>query len=244
MEHRQSPCPYRCFDDLGGAFVMGACGGTVWHGIKGWRAAPKGHGLGNSYAQILAKGPTLGGNFAVWGGLFSAFDCSITSVRQKEDPLNAITAGALTGGVLAARAGWKAAAVNAAIGGALLGLIEGAGFLLGRMMGGGAHAPAAPGMNLSGGVGMGALDITGRGQPQPRHTLQSRLDSAHDHAAPMGLEEEVVDLAPGYNPHPSLQKKSVWAAGARKPAPVVYSSAVPFSQEDFTFNDADDFDDQ
>jgi len=243
MEHRQSPCPYRCFDDLGGAFVMGACGGTVWHGIKGWRAAPKGHGFSNSYAQILAKGPTLGGNFAVWGGLFSAFDCTITGVRQKEDPLNAITAGALTGGVLAARAGWKAAAINAAIGGALLGLIEGAGFLLGRMMGTGQHAPAAPGMNFAGAGTMGALDLGGaRGQPQPRHTLQSRLDDAAvDHAAPLGLEEDVVDLAPGYNPHPSLQKKS---ALGYKPPPVIYSSAVPFSQEDFSFNDADDFDEQ
>lgn len=43
------------------------------------------------------------GNFAVWGGLFSCFDCTYAAVRKKEDPWNAIMAGASTGGVLAAR---------------------------------------------------------------------------------------------------------------------------------------------
>lgn len=31
----------------------------------------------------------LGGNFGVWGGLFSTFDCAVKGVRQKEDPYNA-----------------------------------------------------------------------------------------------------------------------------------------------------------
>lgn len=43
------------------------------------------------------------GNFAVWGGLFSCFDCTFAAVRKKEDPWNAICAGACTGGLLAAR---------------------------------------------------------------------------------------------------------------------------------------------
>ncbi len=43
------------------------------------------------------------GNFAVWGGLFSTFDCALVHIRQKEDPWNSITSGALTGAVLAAR---------------------------------------------------------------------------------------------------------------------------------------------
>ena len=45
----------------------------------------------------------MAGNFAVWGGLFSCFDCTFAAVRKKEDPWNAICAGACTGGLLAAR---------------------------------------------------------------------------------------------------------------------------------------------
>jgi len=33
----------------------------------------------------------LGGNFGVWGGLFSTFDCAVKGVRHKEDPYNART---------------------------------------------------------------------------------------------------------------------------------------------------------
>jgi len=45
----------------------------------------------------------LTGNFAVWGGLFSAIDCSLVYVRKKEDPWNSITSGALTGAILSVR---------------------------------------------------------------------------------------------------------------------------------------------
>lgn len=43
------------------------------------------------------------GNFAVWGGLFSTFDCCLMGLRGKEDPFNSIGSGAITGAVLAAR---------------------------------------------------------------------------------------------------------------------------------------------
>ena len=43
------------------------------------------------------------GNFAVWGGLFSAIDCSMVYMRKKEDPWNSITSGALTGAILSVR---------------------------------------------------------------------------------------------------------------------------------------------
>ena len=45
----------------------------------------------------------LTGNFAVWGGLFSTFECCLMGIRRKEDPWNSIGSGALTGAVLAAR---------------------------------------------------------------------------------------------------------------------------------------------
>jgi mitochondrial import inner membrane translocase subunit TIM17 len=78
----------------------------------------------------------LGGNFGVWGGLFSTFDCAVKGVRRKEDPWNAIIAGFFTGGSLAIRGGYKAAR-NGAIGCAvLLAVIEGVGIGFQRMMAG------------------------------------------------------------------------------------------------------------
>jgi mitochondrial import inner membrane translocase subunit TIM17 len=82
---------------------------------------------------MKARAPVLGGNFAVWGGLFSTFDCALKGVRQKEDPWNSILSGAITGGVLAARGGAKAATVSAVVGGSLLALIEGIGIAITRM---------------------------------------------------------------------------------------------------------------
>ena len=33
----RDPCPHRIFDDIGGAFAMGAIGGGVWNSVKGAR---------------------------------------------------------------------------------------------------------------------------------------------------------------------------------------------------------------
>lgn len=130
----REPCPDRIVEDLGGAFGMGCIGGFLWYAIKGARNSPKGerwHG-----AMYLAKGrsPVLGGAFAVWGGTFSTFDCSLQYLRQREDHWNAIASGFLTGGVLAARAGIKSASRNAVVGGVLLGIIEGVASLAPKMM--------------------------------------------------------------------------------------------------------------
>jgi len=48
----------------------------------------------------------LGGNFGVWGGLFSTFDCAVKGVRKKEDPWNAIIAGGFTGKLVVAEIAW------------------------------------------------------------------------------------------------------------------------------------------
>lgn len=85
---------------------------------------------------IKARAPVLGGNFGVWGGLFSTFDCAVKGIRKKEDPYNAIIAGFFTGGSLAIRGGYKAAR-NGAIGCAvLLAVIEGVGIGFQRLMAG------------------------------------------------------------------------------------------------------------
>lgn len=54
-------------------------------------------------ARLLAGTARFAGNFAVWGGLFSVFDCTLARVRRTEDAWNAIISGALTGGLLAMR---------------------------------------------------------------------------------------------------------------------------------------------
>lgn len=126
----REPCPDRIVEDLGGAFGMGAVGGFVWHFIKGARNSPSGDRMSGAMYSARNRAPILGGNFAVWGGTFSCFDCSLQYVRRKDDHWNAIASGFLTGGVLAARGGWKAASRNAVIGGVLLAIIEGVAGLL------------------------------------------------------------------------------------------------------------------
>ena len=89
MDHTRDPCPWVVLNDFGGAFAMGAIGGTVWHGIKGFRNSPYGERRIGAMTAIKARAPVLGGNFGVWGGLFSTFDCAVKGIRKKEDPYNA-----------------------------------------------------------------------------------------------------------------------------------------------------------
>ncbi|KAL6841452.1 hypothetical protein ACP4OV_028729 [Aristida adscensionis] len=150
----REPCPDRILDDVGGAFGMGAVGGSAYHFLHGAYNSPNGHRLlgGATAARMLA--PRVGGRFAVWGGLFSAFDCGMVHARQREDPWNSIAAGAAAGGVLALRQGLLATGRSALVGAAILALIEGAGVMINRVMAlappqdppldypGGQHAPA------------------------------------------------------------------------------------------------------
>lgn len=133
-ETSREPCPDRILDDIGGAFGMGAVGGAAFHFLKGTYNSPNGERLGGGYQAMRMNAPRLGGSFAVWGGLFSAFDCTMVYVRQKEDPWNSIIAGAATGGFLQMRQGLGAATRSAIFGGVLLGLIEGAGIMLNKIL--------------------------------------------------------------------------------------------------------------
>uniref|UniRef100_A0A803L437 Uncharacterized protein n=1 Tax=Chenopodium quinoa TaxID=63459 RepID=A0A803L437_CHEQI len=133
-ETSREPCPDRILDDLGGAFAMGAVGGSVFHFIKGAYNSPKGERFLGGVNTVRMSAPRTGGGFAVWGGLFSIFDCGMVYVRQKEDPWNSIFAGAATGGFLQMRQGLKSSARSAAFGGVLLALIEGAGIMVNRIM--------------------------------------------------------------------------------------------------------------
>ncbi|KAF3442969.1 hypothetical protein FNV43_RR16887 [Rhamnella rubrinervis] len=132
-ETSREPCPDRILDDVGGAFGMGAIGGSAFHFLKGVYNSPTGARFVGGTQAVRMNAPRVGGSFAVWGGLFSAFDCSMVYVRQKEDPWNSIIAGAATGGFLQMRQGFAASARSAAFGGILLALIEGAGIMLNKV---------------------------------------------------------------------------------------------------------------
>lgn len=140
-EHSREPCPDRILDDIGGAFSMGAVGGSAWHFVKGMKNSPKGERVLGGTQAVRLNAPRIGGSFAVWGGLFSTFDCSMVYLRQKEDPWNSIAAGAATGGFLQLRAGARSATRSAIFGGLLLGLIEGASIMLNRVMANVAQPP-------------------------------------------------------------------------------------------------------
>jgi len=63
----------------------------------------QGDRLLGALSAVKTRAPITGGSFAVWGGMFSSFDCSLAYIRQKEDPWNSIASGFLTGGVLTLR---------------------------------------------------------------------------------------------------------------------------------------------
>ncbi|XP_015590068.1 mitochondrial import inner membrane translocase subunit Tim17-A [Cephus cinctus] len=135
MEYAREPCPWRIVDDCGGAFAMGSIGGSLFQSFIGFRNAPSGikKRILGGLNLVKKRVPLVAGNFAIWGGLFSAIECSLVHCRSKEDPWNSIMSGALTGGILAARTGIPSMLGSATVGGILLGLIEGFGILVTRL---------------------------------------------------------------------------------------------------------------
>ncbi|OMO58298.1 Mitochondrial inner membrane translocase subunit Tim17/Tim22/Tim23/peroxisomal protein PMP24 [Corchorus olitorius] len=133
-ETSREPCPDRILDDMGGAFGMGAVGGSAFHFLKGVYNSPTGARFIGGTQAVRMNAPRVGGSFAVWGGLFSAFDCTMVYARQKEDPWNSIFAGAATGGFLSMRQGLAASGRSALFGGVLLALIEGAGIMMNKFL--------------------------------------------------------------------------------------------------------------
>lgn len=51
MESGREPCPYRIIDDVGSAFLIGAVGGSIWHGVKGAKIPP----VVNVYMVVLQQ---------------------------------------------------------------------------------------------------------------------------------------------------------------------------------------------
>ncbi|KAI3876913.1 hypothetical protein MKX03_032458 [Papaver bracteatum] len=182
-ETSREPCPDRILDDIGGAFGMGAVGGSAFHFLKGIYNSPKGERLFGGTQAVRMNAPRVGGSFAVWGGLFSAFDCTMVYVRQKEDPWNSIFAGAATGGFLQMRQGLGPASRSALFGGVLLAMIEGAGIMLNRVLSPPANMPMEEGMppGMPPGFPMGQLP--GQQQPQMGGSAMSMEDSSSGSAS-------------------------------------------------------------
>ena len=84
---------------------MGCVGGALFGFVGGARNAPAGfnrRAIGG-LVRMRERGPLLGGQFAAWCLCFSSFECSLVSLRQKEDPWNSILSGAGAGAVMSAR---------------------------------------------------------------------------------------------------------------------------------------------
>ncbi|KAJ6551144.1 mitochondrial import inner membrane translocase subunit Tim17/22 [Mycena capillaripes] len=143
-DHTRDPCPWVILYDFGGAFSMGAVGGGIWYGAKGARNSPRGERFIGALSSTKARAPVVAGNFGVWGGLLSTFECAVKGVRKKEDVWNPIISGFMTGGCLALRSGPKGAFQSAVACGILLGVFEGAGVLLGRAFSEGQRPQAPP----------------------------------------------------------------------------------------------------
>lgn len=166
-ETSREPCPDRILDDVGGAFGMGAVGGSAFHFLKGIYNSPKGERLIGGTQAVRMNAGRIGGSFAVWGGLFSTFDCSMVYIRQKEDPWNSIIAGAATGGFLQMRQGVKTATRSAVFGGVLLALIEGAGIMLNKVLSGPQQAPIFVDEPMPTGMGgVPGVQLPAAGAPQ------------------------------------------------------------------------------
>lgn len=136
MNFPEAPPPVlMVVEDTGIAWGMGTLGGGVFAGVKGFRNSPRGDKLAGGWMNAKVRGPIYGGNFAIWGGLYTMSDLLLQRARGASDGYNSVLAGALTGGALAARAGFKQFYRNAAIGGVLLGVIEGFSTVMGAFKG-------------------------------------------------------------------------------------------------------------
>lgn len=104
------------------------------HNTLGAWNAPRRQRIYHGVCHVRNRAPFLGGNFGLWGGIFSSVDCLLIYYRQKDDPYNAIAAGFITGGVLAIRGGVAVAFRQAMFGGVILLVIETVGNLMNAIM--------------------------------------------------------------------------------------------------------------
>jgi len=103
---------------------MGCTGGTLWYLARGIYNSPRKQRLRGGINFMKHRAPMLGGSFALWAGTFGTVECTLIALRRRDDPLNSIVSGFLTGGIMAMRSGFTATMRGALGGGLILGMIE------------------------------------------------------------------------------------------------------------------------
>ncbi|KAK9932997.1 hypothetical protein M0R45_020212 [Rubus argutus] len=105
----------------------------AFHFLKGIYNSPKGARLIGGSQAVRMNAPRVGGSFAVWGGLFSTFDCTMVYNAPEGGPLELHhwPARPPAASSRCARASARRL-IAAAMGGILLALIEGAGIMLNK----------------------------------------------------------------------------------------------------------------
>ena len=73
---------------------------------------------------IKKRAPLLGGNFATWMGLFGAFQCVLVYITMQDTHFNQVIAGALTGGLINIRGGYRFMMRGALSGGIFIGIFN------------------------------------------------------------------------------------------------------------------------
>ena len=58
---------------------------------------PRGERFMGTIRAIKLQAPETGGRFAMWGGTFSATNCTLEAIRKKEDSWNKVGSGFVTG---------------------------------------------------------------------------------------------------------------------------------------------------
>jgi len=115
---------------------MGLIGSSPFWAWRTYKNSAVGQRFLTIPREVRTKSPLTAVQFAAWGGMFSVCDCTMVKIRGKEDPINSIASGAITGGLLAARSGAATMAMSAVLGGTILAMIEGVSFLMQRFIGG------------------------------------------------------------------------------------------------------------
>jgi len=113
---------------------MGTIGGSLFHTVIGYKNAAKGSTMRDIMREVRVRSPLLGVQFAAWGGMFSAVDCTMVAIRKKEDMLNSIISGGVTGALLTIRSGPGVMFFSGLVGAMLLGAIEGAGLIVNHVL--------------------------------------------------------------------------------------------------------------
>ncbi|KAG9448773.1 hypothetical protein H6P81_008738 [Aristolochia fimbriata] len=100
-------------------FAMGVVGSSTLDFLKGVNDSPRGMRLVGGSQAVRMNTPRSAGSMALFGGLYSVFECSMAYIRQKEDPWNPIIGNAAVCGFHWRKEGFRAVTRATAVGAAV-----------------------------------------------------------------------------------------------------------------------------